>query len=867
MKSNDSLFRKAYNNHHDANGTDVSSTADNLMRNDIGDGVFLDGENFSYANGDDRPNDLSDPIPLGGIDGGNPNWEQSINHDLTIYRSFENENFPTLQWADGNFSALQPKPGGHGNCLPAGTGEMAWHNFDRDEIMIQLGAPLETNSQGQILPSSETPINQWFKFRATACYDTYGTNNPQDRPLARWGNQIYVKIISGVNFYNFNMFFKVGFFVAIDDGYFFDNIDEMITAYQQFNPNTQGAVSSSVIIEPIYVGDGDNSQPVRSIQQLYAYVNDAGDTESGPTNNMQTCGDVIGILQGYNSRNILGLTPPAPPQNLQPNYETGPYAYNVPNPITNYMNALYDGDFGAYIYAILYGILCSAGYRIGIDGDEQQWLVDNNCPLSTNLVGNQGTNPNASTAEAAYDVYEDGGGIDTSGDDGGIATPNGEVQVSYLDEIPNSSKNFSNANGNYVNDDNVALITALNKVRNFIATHPITLGMHTAYKGVQDEMYPQQIGENVNKQIYDYVKVADIMEVFIEMVIMMGDCVPTGVKNAMQDIVLESIARNTKFLDIETDYVTEMLDSLNISHPPNIFTEYTSLEYNELANSLANSQGQITALQESIDYINQQYQQVVNELTSALNMMEYEQDATQDLQAEIEMLLMEKAQLQAELMAFMMDLQTMETEFIDVISENAYLQADLGASSVLINNLQADLAQAEESENILANMIDNLQAQLTSSDTQLAGLQAELSTVIGNLNMQIAEGQSLQAVLQTQLDDSTSQINNLLTQIVGLEAQLAISQGQIDDNTLNQQDVAYYENQISVLNQANQSLLLTIQEMEMQTGQTATDLSSGGAEIQGKIDLKTGRGTIQLLKSRPKTPQKLRQAGKKLSFA
>ena len=50
MKSNDSLFRKAYNNHHDANGTDVSSTADNLMRNDIGDGVFLDGEKVDRNN-------------------------------------------------------------------------------------------------------------------------------------------------------------------------------------------------------------------------------------------------------------------------------------------------------------------------------------------------------------------------------------------------------------------------------------------------------------------------------------------------------------------------------------------------------------------------------------------------------------------------------------------------------------------------------------------------------------------------------------------------------------------------------------------------------------------------------------------------
>ena len=164
-------------------------------------------------------------------------------------------------------------------------------------------------------------------------------------------------------------------------------------------------------------------------------------------------------------------------------------------------------------------------------------------------------------------------------------------------------------------------------------------------------------------------------------------------------------------------------------------------------------------------------------------------------------------------------------------------------------------------------MIDNLQAQLASSNSQIYALQNSLNQVIVDLNNELLEGQSLQGVLQAQLNDSNSQINNLLTQIVELEAQLAISQGQIDDNTLNQQDVAYYENQISVLNQANQSLLLTIQEMEMQTGQTATDLSSGVAEIQGKIDLKTGRGTIQLLKSRPKTPQKLRQAGKKLRFA
>lgn len=90
MKSNDSLFRKAYNNHHDKNGSDVSSTADDFMRSDIGDGVFLDGENFSNANGDDKPN-YYDPIPLGGESGGNPNGN-GLNINLNDFSALFGDN-------------------------------------------------------------------------------------------------------------------------------------------------------------------------------------------------------------------------------------------------------------------------------------------------------------------------------------------------------------------------------------------------------------------------------------------------------------------------------------------------------------------------------------------------------------------------------------------------------------------------------------------------------------------------------------------------------------------------------------------------------------------------------------------------------
>jgi len=335
----------------------------------------------------------------------------------------------------------------------------------------------------------------------------------------------------------------------------------------------------------------------------------------------------------------------------------------------------------------------------------------------------------------------------------------------------------------------------------------------------------------------------------------------------MQDIVLESIARNTKFLDIETDYVTEMLDSLNISHPPNIFTEYTSLEYNELANQLQDSEGEVQDLIDQINGLNIQIMQIQDELANAFQMLEYESGMQGDLEDMIQELIMERMIFETQLYAMMEELATMETQFIDVVEDNATLQSELGASQVLINTLQADFNTALSNEVALQGMIENLQVQLSSSNHEIAQLQQDLVTTINNLVQEVAMGQSIQDTLQQELNDSTSQISTLLSQITQLESSLAISQQQLDDNTINQADVTYFENQIAQLNQTNQALIQTIQEMEVQTGQTATDLSSGVVDVQGKIDMKTGRGTIQLLKSRPKTPEKIRQAGKKLRFA
>jgi chromosome segregation ATPase len=215
---------------------------------------------------------------------------------------------------------------------------------------------------------------------------------------------------------------------------------------------------------------------------------------------------------------------------------------------------------------------------------------------------------------------------------------------------------------------------------------------------------------------------------------------------------------------------------------------------------------------------------------------------------------MEIATLETQLMGTMTGLAQMQNDFVDVVEENGMLQAQLGASEVLIESLQAEFDSAVMNELNLQTMVANLSEQLNSSNNEIAQLQAELGAVINDLVTQMDVGQNLQSILETQLADSESQISQLTTQIAGLQASLSIAQGQLEDNTINADDIAHYENQISSLVQTNQALVNTLHEMELQTGQTSADLGSGTVQVQGQINMETGKGVIQLLTRRPTAP-------------
>ena len=929
MKSNDSLFRKAYNNHHDKNGSDVSSTADGFMRSDIGDGVSLDGENFSNANGDDKPNAWSDPIPLGGESGGNPNvdgdfdygtqgWKTNVLNDAGywINRPFETEQIDvSINWAFGNFGAISPTPTGNGQCLPGGDGS----SFQMNELMSKLGAPSESNP---VNPESETYINQWFKFNVTACYQAYQLNGMEFRPLTQWDGKIYVKIISAINFYNFKPIFKVGYFVALDDGYFFENLQEMISAYQQVYPNTQGQPIGSVVVEPAWIGVGENMTPVRTLNQLYEYVNE-GVVEPQPTSGQGTVlGNIFDEIVATNPPNPYGdtqslpswITPNAPGlPDIQSCSGLTSQLYQMYSPyLTAYTpfnfgdvsgNALSGQDsypyiqqamasYDNYISLVVAGLLCASGMDENPSPDMDSFW--NSLPESCQL---QSYMQDGNDGEGGYNDEPPVSG-EIPLEDGGMVAPNDELQVSYLNEVPNSSKNFSNANGN----NNNALIEQLNYIKNWFKENPIDRdvfasgdsleayqigngqmgGGASTLQQIQNQAFNSSSSENYwavdrFKNIQDWYKVGNFVEMFFDVFVRIANCLPTDVKNACTSLLQEIMARNTEFFIVETDERQQFIDlfqELGMPIPPNFFREYTSLEYNELANQLAQSEGMIEGLTSQINTINAQYLMVQNELNNIMNMMEYEQGITEALEQEIAGLLNERAELEAELMMFMSMLYQTEMDFMQVIEENGVLQAELGASNQLQVVLQDQFDTAVMNEIALQNMVDSLQQDLQSSNAEIADLQRELNNVIADLVTQVGIGNDIQQVLETQLADSQSEISQLTSEIADLQTTIALQQGQIEANTINQQDVAYYENQISNLNQANQSLLLTIQEMEMQTGQTATDLGSGIVQVQGQIDMKTGKGTIQILKGKPQRPQRpvrekkptISKDGKRLNF-
>lgn len=793
MRNNDSLFRKAYNNHHDKNGSDVSSTADDLMRSDIGDGVSLDGENFSNANGDGFNPDVVFESDAG------------LSWDPYIIKFF--------------IEAIHNKYG----CNP---------NVDLDAVNQIVSQYLSASSSEGMVGNSEF-LGEVRSVYMYAC----GLNQPPSSE---------VDIIDGA-----------GGDVSVD------------------TTGGQGTILGNIID----VVSGTNPpNPYVDTQSIPSWI-----TPNAPgLPDIQSCSGITSELYQMYSPYLTAYTA------FNFNVDGGSIG-NILNQLEGQNIGFYTGEamrsYDNYIALVIAGLLCAAGVDESSSPDlDSFWSnLPENCQLqSYSGNGNDGANGEPIPPNEPIPT-----------DDGGMVAPidNSNIDTSATDR----PRNFSNANG----ENNQALIQQLNYIKNWFKDNPIDRDMFASSESfeiyhigngemgggasslyqMQSQAFNSEHGENswaVNrfKSLQDWYKVGNFIEMFFDVFVRIANCLPTDVKNACTSLLQEIMARNTEFFIVETDERQQFIDlfqELGMPIPPNFFREYTSLEYNELANQLAQSEGMITTLTSEIGNLNTQYIMVQNELNTIMNMMEYEQGITEGLEYEIAELMSQKADLEAELMMFMQSLAQMQYEYMQVIEENGMLQAELGASNQLQVVLQDQFDTAVMNEMALQNMVDNLQQDLQSSNAEIADLQRELNDVLAELVQSLEVGDSLQNELQTQLANSNSQISQLTSQIADLQTQLAITEGQIEANTINQQDVAYYENQISNLNQANQSLLLTIQEMEMQTGQTATDLGSGIVEVQGQIDMKTGKGTIQILKGKPQRPVRekkptISKDGKRLNF-
>ena len=521
MKNNNSLFRKAYNNHHDRNGSDVSSTSDGLMRSDIGDGINLDGENFRNANGDDFNSDV-------------------------VY-----EDDAGLQWNAAVVQFFIQEIYNNYGCNA---------NVDLDAINLIVGQHLQGSSAEGMLGNPEF-LGELRAVYMYACGLNPATSDTDSMPDGD-------PTVGGIS----------------DAG--------VSTSYdEQGNP-----------IQTCYLDGETVDCSVIGVEE----PSDGGNM--GGSMVASSCDDLIGMIQSYNNSNVLTNTPPPPATPVEGPYETAPGG----NYISNYMTALGNSDFGTYLDAVIYSILCSAGYQLGVHGDEQSWLVANDCPLDVGYNQQPGTGstptsadlspmfyaqeyvnqvgcvdlPNATNYGNSYSNFLLSIGVGLEGIpqsffdimsvhvhelcgsqviSGGGMSGGGEQNIadmlqtdlaedeeqSITDVVPNEHWKFSNANGD---PDNTVLITALNNIRNYIATHPINLRMHSAFHDLQDQgmygdsYYPTEYSSTTHADVYNYIKVAELMEFFIEMVVMTGNCLPTGVKSAMDGIILESIARNTKIL-------------------------------------------------------------------------------------------------------------------------------------------------------------------------------------------------------------------------------------------------------------------------------------------------------------------------------
>lgn len=552
-----------------------------------------------------------------------------------------------------------------------------------------------------------------------------------------------------------------------------------------------------------------------------------GPTMGGGDNFPSDCSEAVNNLAQYVSS--LHTTPPLVDAPIPPDYGIdvdNEYAVIEENSVYSmYRASLVNSNFEVYMNSLVVSVLCSTGLGNNIfEMSKNQftaYLDAKNCQLDIAYPGQDPNYPNPEQPSSDISQY-----IDSDFSYAGTA------QEEYL-------------------------LISLTNLKNWVKETPINSFMQDQVERLQEgsPMAYQTSNANTNKAIFDYMKLSQVAEFVAEMLIEVGNCIPTNIKVAMSEILAEYIMRNSRFMDISTDaegihMIQTIFAQLGYPLPDNFLVQYTALEYNALQSQVDELSSQTTGLMGEISNISAMLIQTQNELSALSNMMEYEQGDNDDLQNQIDMLQEDKAEMEVELMMFMMQLTTAQAQLNATINDNIEMQSDLMQGEAMTQALMSDMADmmddlenslqdAEMNEATLEQMTTNLTSQIANSNQEIEMLQNDLTYAITQYQSQIG----LYSIEQAQNNQLGIQIANLQSQLVLAIADNATLQ---NTNTISQADIAHFEQQVSTLTSTNHQLVNTLHELEASTGQSPNTFG-GKVKVQGQIDMSTGKGTIQII--------------------
>ena len=422
--------------------------------------------------------------------------------------------------------------------------------------------------------------------------------------------------------------------------------------------------------------------------------------------------------------------------------------------------------------------------------------------------------------------------------------------------------------GNYSlsNEQTEKVINAIARLTNFIKANPVNLGMVELHNDLQESSamyqpyysnqaisYPPNLNPQKAKLIFDYIKLSTIVEYVGEGLIMIGNCLPANIKLAFTECLAEFVMVNNRFIDIEVDEagmsnLDVVFAGLDYPLPDNFLTLYTSYDYNALNSQLSEMASENNALMSDIGIYAFTLANVNAELSAMQQMAMQDQGQMDDLQSEIDELQFQSAEMESELIMFMHMLDIMQYDFAMAVEDNANMQAQLNASQSIIQMLEADLSQSEMNQADLQNMTNDLVSQISMGNATILQLNDELQSVISELHSELAMGESIQELLMEELDDSTSELYSLQSQLTTAISNLNSENMQLaQENALNEADIEAYQSQVANLVNTNQALVSALSQAESQTGACANDFGSGKIKVQGELDMKTGKGVIQIV--------------------